>query len=166
MPLKFTCPNCQKEIILQYLSQGQIARCRFCGTEVPVPEDAEEITTEQAVEYAEKLHSEGQLPQIDSDQRPHLKPSHRRKVGFLRVIAWCILIGGIFLGLIMIIGGIALLYEGEMGTEGIGMGVGIMIQAVAIFGILLVVAMMAESLIDIQEKMLELLKINRQKEEI
>lgn len=165
MPLKFTCPNCQKDIILQYLSQGQIARCRYCGAEVPVPEDSEEITTEQAVEYADKLRAEGQLPRIDPDHHPHLTPSHRRKVGFLRVIAWCVLIGGVFLGILMIIGGIALMYEGEMGAEGPGMGIGIIIQAVAIFGILLVIAMMAESLVDMQEKLTELIKINREKEE-
>jgi ribosomal protein S27E len=165
MPLKFTCPNCQNDIIIQYLSHGQIAKCRHCGAEVPVPEDAEEITTEQAVEYADRLRAEGKLPKIDLDRRPRLEPPQRRKVGFLRVIAWCILIGGVFVGLLTMIGGFALLYEGEMGTEGVGMGVGIIIQAVAIFGILLVIAMMAESLIDIQEKMSDLIKINRKEEE-
>jgi hypothetical protein len=65
----------------------------------------------------------------------------------------------------MLIGGILLMYEGEAGPEAMGMGIGLMIQAVAIFGVLLVIAMMAESLVDIQEKMSDLIKIHKEKEE-
>lgn len=164
MPMKFTCPNCHKDIIIQFIERGQIARCRHCGAEVPVPEDAEVITTEQAVEYADRLRAEGKLPQIDSGYPLRLRPTERRKVGFLRVIAWSILIGGIFLGIMMLIGGILLMYEGEAGPEAMGMGIGLMIQAVAIFGVLLVIAMMAESLVDIQEKISDLIKIHKEKE--
>jgi ribosomal protein S27E len=163
--MKFTCPSCAKDIIIQYLSQGQIVRCRHCGAEVPVPENAEFITTEQVVEYADKLRAEGRLPGAESQHAPSLKPTQRRKVGFLRVIAWLILIAGIFFGLLMILGGFFLMYEGWGGIEGLGAGIGLIIQSIAICGLLLVIAMIAESLIDIQEKMATLIRINRKDED-
>jgi len=167
MPLRFTCPNCSKDIIIQYLSQGQVAKCRHCGAEVIVPENAEIITPEQAAEYADKLREEGALPPppISSEYPSQLSPAQSRKVGFLRVVAWVILIGGVFMGLMMTIVGIAIMYEGEIGTEVVGMGLAVIIQAVAIFALLLVVAMIAESLVDIQEKMTELVKLNREKKQ-
>jgi DNA-directed RNA polymerase subunit RPC12/RpoP len=49
MPLKFKCAKCEKEIVVKFLKKGEIAKCRFCGAEVIVPEDA--IDTEEEVTY-------------------------------------------------------------------------------------------------------------------
>ena len=40
MALKFKCPACGEYIITQFLKVGEVAKCRNCGTEVVVPENA------------------------------------------------------------------------------------------------------------------------------
>ena len=40
MVLKFKCPACGEYIITQFLKVGEVAKCRNCGTEVVVPENA------------------------------------------------------------------------------------------------------------------------------
>ncbi len=37
MALKFQCPNCQTEIVVQHLKPGETAKCRQCGNLVAVP---------------------------------------------------------------------------------------------------------------------------------
>ncbi len=40
MPLKFDCINCGQEIIARYLKIGDAVKCRHCGAEMAVPENA------------------------------------------------------------------------------------------------------------------------------
>jgi len=54
MTLKFNCTNCGKEIIVQFLKPGEIAKCRNCGAEVTVPGDAGE-TDEQPVYASQRI---------------------------------------------------------------------------------------------------------------
>jgi hypothetical protein len=41
MSLKFTCPECSNQIIVERLGPGQKAICYYCGMDVEVPQDAE-----------------------------------------------------------------------------------------------------------------------------
>ncbi|MFC2171147.1 hypothetical protein ACFLU6_00780 [Acidobacteriota bacterium] len=40
MSLRFTCSNCEEEIIVHYLGVGENAHCRNCHETCRVPEDA------------------------------------------------------------------------------------------------------------------------------
>lgn len=40
MSLKFTCPQCNAEIVLKYVHQGESAKCHTCGSVITVPADA------------------------------------------------------------------------------------------------------------------------------
>ena len=40
MFLSYTCPNCDCKIRMKYLEIGEIAKCKSCGFESEVPEDA------------------------------------------------------------------------------------------------------------------------------
>ena len=43
MSRAFNCPDCGTEIVVQFLSPGETALCRSCGSRTPVPEDAAEV---------------------------------------------------------------------------------------------------------------------------
>jgi len=45
MPLQFNCVHCGKEIFVQYLKPGEMAKCPHCGQTTPVPSTAEEAGT-------------------------------------------------------------------------------------------------------------------------
>jgi len=47
MALKFKCPKCGEDIIVRFLKVGEVAKCRNCGTDTPVPENAMEIAKNQ-----------------------------------------------------------------------------------------------------------------------
>lgn len=49
MSLKFNCPTCGVDLIIQFLKAGEIARCRNCGTDVVVPGDAEHINWDSSI---------------------------------------------------------------------------------------------------------------------
>jgi predicted RNA-binding Zn-ribbon protein involved in translation (DUF1610 family) len=49
MALKFKCDNCGKEVIVKYLRRGETAKCRFCGVETVVPDDAVETGEEPMI---------------------------------------------------------------------------------------------------------------------
>jgi len=47
--LKFTCPTCGIELVIQFLKPGEIARCRNCGADVVVPYDAEQVAWDSSI---------------------------------------------------------------------------------------------------------------------
>ena len=47
MGLKFKCRNCGEDIVVKYLSKGEVAKCKACGVENVVPPDA--ISSDDAV---------------------------------------------------------------------------------------------------------------------
>jgi len=51
MSLGFNCPECGKQVLVQYLRPGDEAICRSCGERVVVPESA--IETDERPEYEE-----------------------------------------------------------------------------------------------------------------
>ncbi len=61
MALEFYCPKCQSRIIVQYLRVGEVAKCKQCGADVVVPEDAAfkeslERQEEPVLSYSESLN--------------------------------------------------------------------------------------------------------------
>ena len=44
MAIKFQCRNCGKDIAVRFLTVGEAAECRHCGTSNAVPESAEDIS--------------------------------------------------------------------------------------------------------------------------
>lgn len=53
MGFKFKCEKCGEEIVVKFLKKGEIAKCRFCGAESVVSEDA--IKTEEEPSYKHVL---------------------------------------------------------------------------------------------------------------
>lgn len=51
MALKFKCAECGGDIVVKFLHAGEKAKCRKCGVENAVPENAPEIGNEQAEAY-------------------------------------------------------------------------------------------------------------------
>ncbi|HER00306.1 MAG TPA: hypothetical protein ENO22_13280 [candidate division Zixibacteria bacterium] len=153
MPLKFECPGCHKDIIVQYLSKGETARCRHCLVEVTVPEDAEEITGSEVQEYARKLQFG---PERKSTlQRPYdpygLEMEGRGKIVFLKVMGWIILVGGCLSGMMtMIIGFAGPPAEDSLGAGGVFMGLVLIINSLALFALFTVVASIADHMILMQ----------------
>ena len=49
MSLKFTCPVCGINLIVQFLKPGEKAKCRNCGAFVEVPADAEYVSWESSI---------------------------------------------------------------------------------------------------------------------
>jgi len=49
MALKFKCANCGKEIVVKFLGKGEMAKCRSCGAETVVPEQAVETGEEPSI---------------------------------------------------------------------------------------------------------------------
>ncbi len=155
MPLKFECPSCHKDIVVQYLSRGETARCRFCKEEVTVPDTAEVLTGEEVEEYAEKVRKDEGLPQRlpGFDKAGWLNPGQRRKLTFLKIIAWIVLIGGCFIGLIGMITAFAA-DTPEGAGENFGFSLFYIFQAVAIFALFQAVASIAENMILIQKHLM------------
>ncbi len=52
MPLKFECSSCHKPIIVKFLTFGETAKCRDCGAEVVVPDNA--VDSEETYDSAVK----------------------------------------------------------------------------------------------------------------
>lgn len=153
MPLKFECPGCHQDIIVQYLSQGETARCRHCLSEVKVPEDAEEITGSDVQEYARKLQFGPE--RRHALHRPYdpygLELEGRGKIVFLKVMGWIILIGGCLSGLMTMIMGMAEPYsEDSLGAGGVFMGLVLIINSLALFALFMVVASIADHMILMQ----------------
>lgn len=66
MAFKFPCNTCGEYIIVRFLKLGEAAQCRNCGANTQVPESAEHVNDEAAIEYqsrprrhAEVLESAG-----------------------------------------------------------------------------------------------------------
>lgn len=45
--MKFLCVNCGQPISVKFLKPGEIAKCKHCGIDCVVPDDAIELSTEQ-----------------------------------------------------------------------------------------------------------------------
>lgn len=59
MALRFTCSQCGEVVVVKFLSRGEAAMCQACGSEVAVPEDAEEV--EQSSSSAPTATYEGSM---------------------------------------------------------------------------------------------------------
>ena len=46
MPLRFTCPKCNRDIIVKHLSVGERAQCKSCMESVTIPATAESVGTD------------------------------------------------------------------------------------------------------------------------
>lgn len=74
MALKFNCINCGQEIIAKYLKIGDAVKCRHCGAEMAVPENAiasDEKSTLLGVKVPDTSIADSQAkPGINTEARP------------------------------------------------------------------------------------------------
>jgi len=49
MSLKFACPSCGVELVIQFLKPGETARCNNCSADVVVPHDAEQVAWDSSI---------------------------------------------------------------------------------------------------------------------
>ncbi len=66
MALKYTCPHCGNEITLRFVTIGEEAKCRKCGNQSFVPEDAITIDNSEA---EKRFISDTKTRKTDSDNK-------------------------------------------------------------------------------------------------
>jgi predicted RNA-binding Zn-ribbon protein involved in translation (DUF1610 family) len=102
MPIKFSCPECGESVVLRFLRSGEIAQCRACGAEVPVPDDAEE--TDEPKSFLERRLDETRPVEPSAAAGPERYPAFRLLSPILLVLAvitavWTVLTIGYLLSL-------------------------------------------------------------------
>jgi hypothetical protein len=72
MILKFSCPKCGNDIVVQYLYKGDQAQCKYCGTITKVPRHAVEGTSKDVENYLASIPPPPPPPQPPSEAQPLL----------------------------------------------------------------------------------------------
>jgi len=75
--LKFTCTNCGESIISKFLKIGDTYKCRNCGAEIIVPDNATETTEEP--DYDKPVPKPNYKPSPDVKQRSSGKVDNKNK---------------------------------------------------------------------------------------
>lgn len=164
MPMKFKCTACGQEIVTQYLSPGETAKCRKCGASVQVPQDAQIIDREEAASYQDNIKIDSkdkyQTPSAAIEAKNKMSRSYSRHAGWitlLKVLGWIFFIVGGIVGLLFLIVGIA----GSTNSDGSGpasMVLALYIFFIAVAGgiFYIALAIIIECLIDMREKISDL----------
>ncbi|MBU1627222.1 hypothetical protein KKB18_07630, partial [bacterium] len=96
MALSFKCRNCNENIVVLYLTKGEIAKCKSCGSENIVPEDAIEVDD---LSYEDKVQDNiNTIPLteiIEEPEQPKPKPDTATGKDLLKglILIWIFTIG-------------------------------------------------------------------------
>jgi len=106
MALKFVCPNCGNEIVVKYLKPGELAKCRDCGAEVIVPEDADLFPDSEYYSFIKAKQSKVQESSLQESNLKTEAPGGKRRyklaywlTNMFIILGWMSVSGGIILSL-------------------------------------------------------------------
>lgn len=66
MSLQFNCKKCKEPILVKYMKPGENAKCRKCGTETTVPDNAKEVSVEAVAEYLNSTTSSSTIAAVNN----------------------------------------------------------------------------------------------------
>lgn len=104
MSLKFTCPTCGIELVIQFLKPGETARCNNCSADVVVPHDAEQVAWDSSLkrDKAKSLMTKENLIQANDDEELNNEVKKTYPTIFQAVLLFLSFILLTFLGIIII----------------------------------------------------------------
>lgn len=155
MPLKFVCPQCQQVSIIRYLKIGETTQCKSCGTYSTIPEDTPSITEEEANALS-GISSQQPVPTSKTaDALPKANA-----ISALRFVAGFIAAGFVLIGFFMVIGLVAMFAIDQPNSTDspiLGALAILLILAAALSScvFLMLMASMAEHLLDIRKRVLD-----------
>ena len=73
MTLKFNCKKCGKKIIVQFLKKGETTKCRSCGAQNVIPEDAVETSKKPTYKVVKPIREEAKGEARGATQKQKLE---------------------------------------------------------------------------------------------